>query len=277
MTGWEKTFHTQAFGSLAESLSWDGFGRYVMWFTLWITWQNVSIDCGELAINVSVQCWSPTKYFDGLPNSSFERVPIPREDRKGGHIQGVAWQLKMIRNLRCWRPCYCNVFLESHSKRTSCLPNVEIITAFALNFHILVSPWSRIFEVDQISGGSRPSDKRGGGVGMGGGRSSRPWDKARGWARSQKIFFRPFGPQFALKIRGVGASRTPPLNPPLKMLPDGVKRLVECANSVFLENFCKLFWNSLHVAKWDTVSTIGDDFTFNFVPVFGEILNIHCL
>ena len=110
----------------------------------------------------------------------------------------------MIPNRPCWRPCYCNVFLESHSKRTSCLPNVEIITAFALNFHILVSPWSRIFEVDQISGGSGPSDKGGEGWGWGGGRSSRPWDKARGWARSQKIFFRPFGPQFALKIRGGG-------------------------------------------------------------------------
>ena len=36
----------------------------------------------------------PDKYFDGLPNSSFERVPLPREDRKGGHIEGLAaWQL----------------------------------------------------------------------------------------------------------------------------------------------------------------------------------------
>ena len=31
---------------------------------------------------------------------------------------------------------------------------------------------------------------------------SRPWDKAGGWGRSPKIFFRPFGPQFGLKMRG---------------------------------------------------------------------------
>ena len=200
MTGWEKTFNTQAFDSLAESLSWDGFGRYVMWFTLWITWQNVSIDCGELAISVSAQCWSPAKYFDGLPNSSFERVPLPREDRKGGHIQGVAWQLKMIRNLRCWRPCYCNVFLESHSKRTSCLLNVEIITAFALNFHISRFPRCRIFEVDQISGGSGPSDK--GGVGP-----PDPEIRQGVGPGLKKFFLRPFGPQFALKSRGGGGGQ----------------------------------------------------------------------
>ena len=42
--------------------------------------------------------------------------------------------------------------------------------------------------------------------------------------------------------RGGGqANRTPPLDPPLQMLPDGVKRLVECANSLCFENFCKLF------------------------------------
>ena len=136
-TGWEKAFYTQAFDSLAESLSWDGFGRYVIWFTLCKTWQNVSIDCGELAISVSADCWSPTKYFDGLPNSSFERVPLP--------------------------PLLTPLFLESHSKRTSRLHNIEIITAFALNFHISRFPGSRIFEVDQISGGSGPSDKGGGG------------------------------------------------------------------------------------------------------------------
>ena len=64
------------------------------------------------------------------------------------------------------------------------------------------------------SGGSRPSYK-------GGGQSSRPSDKGRGGGhpdpemggrRSQKNFFRPFGPQFGLKIR---APRTPPLDPPL--------------------------------------------------------------
>ena len=57
--------------------------------------------------------------------------------------------------------------------------------------------------IDQYSGRSRPSDKRErgghpdpekrGGVGGGGG------------PRPNKIFFQPFGPQFGLKTRGVGA------------------------------------------------------------------------
>ena len=40
----------------------------------------------------------------------------------------------------------------------------------------------------------------------------------KGVARSPKEFFRPFGPQFGLKIRGGGgvrAPRAPPLDPPL--------------------------------------------------------------
>ena len=37
-----------------------------------------------------------------------------------------------------------------------------------------------------------------------GARSSRPWDK--GGAQSLKTFFQPFGPQFALTIRGAGPS-----------------------------------------------------------------------
>ena len=50
----------------------------------------------------------------------------------------------------------------------------------------------------QTSAGFRPWVK--GGEGRG---SSRPWDK--GEDRSPKNFFRPFGPQFHLKIRGVGS------------------------------------------------------------------------
>jgi len=46
-----------------------------------------------------------------------------------------------------------------------------------------------------ISGGSRPSDKEG----AGGRGSSRPLDKGRG-SGLKKTFFRPFGPQFGLKI-----------------------------------------------------------------------------
>ena len=51
-----------------------------------------------------------------------------------------------------------------------------------------------------FSGGSRPSDKVGGGEG----------------GRSQKNFFPPFGPQFGgLKVREGRAPRPPPLDPPL--------------------------------------------------------------
>ena len=38
-----------------------------------------------------------------------------------------------------------------------------------------------------------------------GGRSSRPLHKGGGAAGLQKNIFRPFGPQFGLKIRGGGA------------------------------------------------------------------------
>ena len=51
------------------------------------------------------------------------------------------------------------------------------------------------------SGGSRPSDKEREGGG--------------GGALSQKIFFRPFGPQFGLELGGGAAHRAPPLDPPL--------------------------------------------------------------
>ena len=50
--------------------------------------------------------------------------------------------------------------------------------------------------------GQSTNIQMGGGGGGCGGRSSRPWDK--GDARSQKNFFRPFAPQFGLKIRGAG-------------------------------------------------------------------------
>ena len=87
----------------------------------------------------------------------------------------------MIPNRRCWRSCYYNVFFESHSKRSSCPPNLEIITAFALKFlhhSTFLFPECQIFEVAQ-------------------------------------------------------------------MLSDGVKRLVEGANSLFffLNFWIKLFWN----------------------------------
>ena len=40
-------------------------------------------------------------------------------------------------------------------------------------------------------------------MGEGVGRSSRPWDKGGGGGL--KIFFRPFGPHFGIKIRGAGS------------------------------------------------------------------------
>ena len=57
------------------------------------------------------------------------------------------------------------------------------------------------------SGGSRPSDNGGGGGGERGGAlggNDHPDREMRGAAVSKK-FFRPFGPQFGLKIRGAGA------------------------------------------------------------------------
>ena len=50
--------------------------------------------------------------------------------------------------------------------------------------------------------------------GGGGGRgSSRPLGKGEGGLK--KYFFRSFGPQFGLKIRGSRVLRAPPLDPPL--------------------------------------------------------------
>ena len=63
--------------------------------------------------------------------------------------------------------------------------------------------------VDFGSAGSGPWDKGGGGRAQ----SSRLLDKGVG--RSPNNFFRPFGPQFRLKIRGEGGPRSPPLDAPL--------------------------------------------------------------
>ena len=60
---------------------------------------------------------------------------------------------------------------------------------------------------------------------------SRPWDKLAGRGspviqtlreagrgRSPKLFFRPFGPQFGLKMRGWPVPRAPPLDVPLVLM-----------------------------------------------------------
>ena len=62
-----------------------------------------------------------------------------------------------------------------------------------------------------FSGGSRPSNKEGGG-GNGEPDHPDPDIKWGGGGSLQKIFFRPFGPEIGLKIRG---ARAPPLDPPL--------------------------------------------------------------
>ena len=61
-----KKFYTQALDSIAESLSNDGFGRFVTWFILW-KWQKVSIDRGELVASVS----GDTTWIESLGVKSF--------------------------------------------------------------------------------------------------------------------------------------------------------------------------------------------------------------
>ena len=53
-----------------------------------------------------------------------------------------------------------------------------------------------------------------GGRGEGSEGSDHPDPEMRGAAVSKK-FFRPFGPQFSLKIRGEQGARVPPLDPPM--------------------------------------------------------------
>ena len=72
---------------------------------------------------------------------------------------------------------------------------------------------------------------------------SRPWDMEEGWGGHtdpvisgggggsggggvSKLFFRPFGPYFGLKIRGGRAPRAPPLDPPMFSQPSQRKRVL---------------------------------------------------
>ena len=89
--------------------------------------------------------------------------------------------------------------------------------------------------MDQISGGSGPSDK--GGVGP-----PDPEIRQGVGPGLKKFFLRPFGPQFALKSRGGGGGKLDSSSGSAnENAARCVKRLVECANSIFFENFCKLF------------------------------------
>ena len=65
--------------------------------------------------------------------------------------------------------------------------------------------------VDKAPFSAADPDIQMGGVRGGGGH---PDPEIRGMPGLKKIFFRPFAPQFGLKIRGAGP-RAPPLDPPL--------------------------------------------------------------
>ena len=47
------------------------------------------VDRGELVTGVPVQRFSPTKYFDGLPDSFLKHVVFSRKDQGGDDIQGL--------------------------------------------------------------------------------------------------------------------------------------------------------------------------------------------
>ena len=82
-------------------------------------------------------------------------------------------------------------------------------------------------------------------------RSSIPWDGGeRGGGRSPKIFFRPLGPQFGLKMKGrPGPSRAPSLDPPLKKQTN--KQIGEVFLSISLERLNNaLFGKEITVGLW---------------------------
>ena len=114
----------------------------------------------------------------------------------------------------------------------------------------------------QTSAGFRPWVNGGGGRG-----SSRPWDK--GEDRSPKNFFRPFGPQFHLKIRGVGGGppRAPPLDPPLQTIPEIVALklapIYRCIKSP--RKYFDLSWKTLTLVTNERVLELAR------IPVFWTI------
>ena len=70
-------------------------------------------------------------------------------------------------------------------------------------------------------------------------RSSSPWNKGE-WGGSRKIFFRPLGPHFGLKIRGAGSPRPPWIRhyrSLKKIFPSGgasVGKVKDCNSNIFL-------------------------------------------
>jgi len=62
----KKTFYTQAFDSIAESFSSDGFGRFFTWFILWITWQH---DSTKDSVMEDCKCYFSLS-IHGFPSTS---------------------------------------------------------------------------------------------------------------------------------------------------------------------------------------------------------------
>ena len=94
----------------------------------------------------------------------------------------VSWR---PRHFNDWKNIYCAIFKLSSYFRWNHISFVELVTA--------------------VPAGSRLWDKGGG----------YPDSLIRRGPGLQTIFFRPFGPQFSLKIRGGRAPRAPPLDLPL--------------------------------------------------------------
>ena len=93
----------------------------------------------------------------------------------------------------------------------------------------------------------------GGGGGMEGGRSSRPRDKAGGLGPVSKIFFLSLRDSVWSKNKGEwGSKHDTSSGSANEKAARCVKRLVECASSLFFENFCFL------VLALSSVITVSD-------------------
>lgn len=78
-----KTYYSHAFDSIPESWSSDGVGRFVTWFILWITCQNVPVDRWELVTGVvsfsmlrSKTSFTLNIIMIGLSNSFFGNITL---------------------------------------------------------------------------------------------------------------------------------------------------------------------------------------------------------
>ena len=103
--------------------------------------------------------------------------------------------------------------------------------------------------------------------GGGGGRSSGPWDKwGGGGGGGLRIFFRPFGPQFGLRIwGGGGVPRALHSDPPLYKTDISLKRTLRVCpwhSSVFSFTLYRRINPSLkggHLLLISTISVLGTD------------------